>query len=233
MCTLHADGPATLKRLRQADCASLDDVLALDGARLANLIRASASAAERFQREARSLKERIGHELDARVAAPASAPEARKQRAIERVLTLWREKDDRSAPDDERDDESSNGEELTVVEVALEPALEPGAVDGLDDDACEALARAGVRDLRALATCDALGTARSSGLAYTRLVRARALAKRAVEATTSPSVAHAPREEKFSAAEGPLEATVPLMRFENDYILHPPAPDGGAGGPFA
>ena len=37
LCTLHADGPTTLRRLREAGCDSIERVLRLDPDRLANV----------------------------------------------------------------------------------------------------------------------------------------------------------------------------------------------------
>lgn len=60
LCTLHADGPATLKRLRQSGCASLDTLCALDDARLASMLATTPASARRLQREAELLRERLG-----------------------------------------------------------------------------------------------------------------------------------------------------------------------------
>jgi hypothetical protein len=59
LCTLHADGPATLKRLRQAGCDSITAVRALAPSRLADLLDATPAAARRFLREADHLYERL------------------------------------------------------------------------------------------------------------------------------------------------------------------------------
>jgi len=59
LCTLHADGPATLKRLRQAGCDSITAVRELDPSRLADLLDATPAAARRFLREAEHLYERL------------------------------------------------------------------------------------------------------------------------------------------------------------------------------
>jgi len=60
LCTLHADGPATLKGLRQAGCSTLEGVESMDEERLARILGAPAAAARRFAREARHLRERLG-----------------------------------------------------------------------------------------------------------------------------------------------------------------------------
>ncbi len=60
LCTLHADGPSTLKRLRQAGCTTLDSLCALDDARLASMLATTPASARRLQREAELLRERLG-----------------------------------------------------------------------------------------------------------------------------------------------------------------------------
>ncbi|HEX6881933.1 MAG TPA: hypothetical protein VF530_01050 [Planctomycetota bacterium] len=59
LCNLHADGPATLQRLRRSGCESLGALRRLDAARLAQTLAWSERAAERFLREAALLHERV------------------------------------------------------------------------------------------------------------------------------------------------------------------------------
>lgn len=59
LCNLHADGPATLLRLRRSGCESLGALRRLDSARLAQTLAWSERAAERFLREATLLHERV------------------------------------------------------------------------------------------------------------------------------------------------------------------------------
>ena len=59
LCTLHADGPATLQRLRRGGCPDLAAVEALPAEELARLVGISASAARRLAREATLLRERL------------------------------------------------------------------------------------------------------------------------------------------------------------------------------
>jgi hypothetical protein len=63
LCTLHADGPTTLKRLRAAGCFSLESLLGFEAEELARLIDLPAARARRLKREARLLGERISGEL--------------------------------------------------------------------------------------------------------------------------------------------------------------------------
>lgn len=85
LCTLHADGPSTLKRLRQAGCTTLDSLCALDDTRLASMLATTPASARRLQREAELLRERLGGDHSATKhddssargsnAAPAPRPE--------------------------------------------------------------------------------------------------------------------------------------------------------------
>jgi len=70
LCTLHADGPATLKSLRAAGCASLESVETMAEERLARLLGSPPAAARRFAREARHLRERMGQGLLEREESP-------------------------------------------------------------------------------------------------------------------------------------------------------------------
>jgi predicted flap endonuclease-1-like 5' DNA nuclease len=121
LCTLHADGPATLKRLRQVGCSTLEQIDSIEVARLAELLGASPAAARRFVREARSLSERVGGgwlERDDSSARPLASP-ARESHGVpvapaepgddtalslgdsalvERVLSVWRERDQVDSP---------------------------------------------------------------------------------------------------------------------------------------
>lgn len=280
LCTLHADGPTTLKRLRQSECHSIEFVIALDVAELARLMRTSEPVAERFRREAQGLRERIsGPDVAASegtkrattprgVDAPDSAREKpisadeQKRRALERVLSTWRERDA------ENDSAATSAASSGARAKSSTLAIEIGAVDGLDAAVSRALADADVSTLRELASGDALAIARASGLAYSRVVRLRALAQREIASASAkttnaftiaslksalPSVAvHAPRTpgpkterahpevddgldsaEKVSLSDRPIEAREPLGRFNGDFALRPALPHEGAGGPFA
>ena len=60
LCMLHADGPSTLKSLRQAGCSSLESIEGMEEHRLSKLLGGPPAAARRFAREARHLRERLG-----------------------------------------------------------------------------------------------------------------------------------------------------------------------------
>ena len=60
LCTLHADGPSSLKRLRSRGCADLSSLLARTPDALSGDLGIERPAARRLIREARLLAERIG-----------------------------------------------------------------------------------------------------------------------------------------------------------------------------
>ena len=65
LCTLHADGPASIQRLRAAELASIDDVLGCSVETTAEVLGLSMAQGRRFHREARMLAMRTqGEGLD-------------------------------------------------------------------------------------------------------------------------------------------------------------------------
>jgi len=65
LCTLHADGPASIQRLRAADLSSIDDVLGCSVETTAEVLGLSMAQGRRFHREARMLTMRTqGEGLD-------------------------------------------------------------------------------------------------------------------------------------------------------------------------
>ncbi|MDP6957092.1 MAG: helix-hairpin-helix domain-containing protein [Planctomycetota bacterium] len=73
LCTLHGDGPATLKTLRRSGLTSLESVAGEDAPRLADLLGIPAAAVRRLQKEALILAERCGVDQDREEAPPVSA----------------------------------------------------------------------------------------------------------------------------------------------------------------
>lgn len=59
LCTLHADGPASLQRLRAAELYSIDDILGCSVETTADVLGLSMAQARRFHREARMLAMRM------------------------------------------------------------------------------------------------------------------------------------------------------------------------------
>lgn len=70
LCTLHADGPATLKRLRQSGCTTLEALATLDAERVAAILASTPASARRLQREAESLRARLSGDGLERESAP-------------------------------------------------------------------------------------------------------------------------------------------------------------------
>ncbi|MEM6674328.1 MAG: hypothetical protein AAF726_15895, partial [Planctomycetota bacterium] len=71
LCTLHADGPTSLKQLRARGCGDIQALVARSVDHVAEDLGVERSAARRLLREARLLVERIGDgELDAEDASP-------------------------------------------------------------------------------------------------------------------------------------------------------------------
>ena len=62
LCTLHADGPASLQRLRAAELSSIDDILGCSVEMTADVLGLSMAQARRFHREARILAMRMDTE---------------------------------------------------------------------------------------------------------------------------------------------------------------------------
>ena len=59
LCNLHADGPATLQRLRRLGCDSIEALASLEDDKLGVELRRDEEAARRFKREAHGLLERL------------------------------------------------------------------------------------------------------------------------------------------------------------------------------
>jgi hypothetical protein len=276
LCTLHADGPATLKRLRQAGWDSIDAVAKIDADRLAELLGTTPAAARRFAREAAHLcarldtgllereprnlereartvdrearnSERENRAVDTRETRPDGAPLPatspmparsanekppalgfRDKRIVEQVLRAWREHDtedaaaraadparttfdgeasrsrhahDAGAGDDGAAEaaravhpEERRAEPLDAARTPpsdpptddVPSDLFPGAIDGLDQEACLRLRQGGIHDVEMLARADALAISKSLGIGYTRMSRLCALARRAVAHATVP-----------------------------------------------
>jgi hypothetical protein len=154
LCTLHADGPATLKRLRQAGCGSIESVKELEPDRLAELIGTTPAGARRFLREAAHLTVRLdlgfleresggsvarAADLTVPDATLADAPAAREvrttlghrdQRIVEQVLESWRRRDREEHPRSHEPAAESRSRESAPATLAESRAVhEAGAAD--------------------------------------------------------------------------------------------------------
>ena len=258
LCTLHADGPTTWRRLREIGCHSLPELARFEADELAEILGGSAASARRFLREARHLGERSGASwlereepaaslpLVASVTEPAAPEEhalpARDQEIVENVLRAWRDQDSRElrpAPVETpglfepaapvlREPEP----EPVVLPYAGQHALEPELIDGLTESACERLRAEGVETLELLVEAELGALALHSGLGYSRLYRWRSLAERKLRSLTS--------EARVSPAELPAPAPerdllqIPARNAElSRRTLRWSPLEEGAAGPFA
>lgn len=79
LCTLHADGPTTLRALRSAGCHSLVDLGQCNSNELAQFLELSVASAERLQREAELLSSRLAPLQPEHEVAPESELELTRE----------------------------------------------------------------------------------------------------------------------------------------------------------
>ncbi|MBK7643088.1 MAG: hypothetical protein IPJ19_08555 [Planctomycetes bacterium] len=230
LCTLHADGPATWRSLRENGCDSLAGLSRFQPDELSEILGGTTASAKRFLREARLLGERSGHSwLEREESAPsvhAAAPAAvalpelteevvlpmRDQQIVDDVLRAWREEDTKEFAQGVAAPEPAPAAPAPEPLVARGTALEPGLVDGLSESACERLHAEDVHTLEDLVDSDLGQIALHSGLGYSRLYRWRSLAERQLRSqlrTERAMDAQAPEsfpEERLSPAEIPMLA---------------------------
>lgn len=250
LCNLHADGPSTLRSLREGGCASLEDLVNLSPEALAELLGFAPAAARRFLREGRNLRERLGGELLEReeelqvpvaVAQAAHAPPAelrvRDRELLARVLQRWKAEEGASAEDPPAvaARPSSAPAKGSVASPAEPGMLEPGSVDGLDARTCKLLATLGVRSLEDLARCAPEEAQARLGLSYSRVRRLQFLARRKVDPShcaARPELS-ARAEERISLAFPAFQ--VPHAPLEAPLATEPALPreSEARGGPFA
>lgn len=80
LCTLHADGPKTLRLLREAGCTTIEKISKLPVDKVGKVLNLAPAAARRFTREARHLLERLEPDLEQEEVTypPAAQPLAPK-----------------------------------------------------------------------------------------------------------------------------------------------------------
>jgi len=80
LCTLHADGPRTLRLLREAGCTTIEGLCELPPDKLGKVLNLAPAAARRLEREARLLLERLEPDLEREEVTypPAETPLAAK-----------------------------------------------------------------------------------------------------------------------------------------------------------
>jgi hypothetical protein len=216
LCNLHADGPATLQKLRRAGIDSIGLLVRRGPLEIAASLDWNERAAERFLREAALLAERLDEELPASPmleghedeetealsagddwqdeepgqAEPGFAPPPER---IEAVLGAWRELDRVSPPGEPREYELPRPVQADAALTEL---------PGLSERLRWRLQDLGIRSLRALIEARDVDLARDLPLGFTRLKHLQFLATRALEALPEPlaSAASPARFREASAA---------------------------------
>ena len=257
LCTLHADGPTTWRRLREIGCHSLPELARFEPDELAEILGGSAAGARRFLREARHLGERSGagwlerEEPAASLPLVASVPEpvaaeepalpTRDQEIVENVLRAWRDQDTRElrpapveAPGLFEPAATAAAElEPVVLPFAGQHALEPELIDGLTESACQRLRAEGIETLELLIEAELGALALHSGLGYSRLYRWRSLAERKLRALPIAEPRLSPAELPAPAPERDL-LQIPARNAElSRRTLRWSPLEEGAAGPFA
>lgn len=241
LCTLHADGPATLRRLRRAGCETLAELESYDPHELAGILCVAPAVARRLGREARTLSRRLGVGVfEDREEAPESAVDApldsvadtigasaaldRRDRAIlGKVLERW-SREPGAERRELRPERRSGGDRTPPSPPAgppPRPAIPAGSVDGLDPRLSERLAALGIGDLSALAAAEPLALARDLGLPFAQVRRLQFLARASAPRATGRTVGGR------AEAEGTGEAAAEALRVspvDEDGEAVPPEP---------
>lgn len=212
LCTLHADGPVSLRRLRESGCASFDDLASLAPERAAQILAISPSAARRLLRMAEGLRERVGDEILEReeVLHPAAKAANADEMAAGTAPSgaVWdgavsnggaeasEENPGTLAECDralvervverwrEREQDAEASSVAPAFAAAFEPASDlcPGVIDGLDEAQRGVLLEAGFNTLDDVAEGDATEIARTCGISYSQVRRIQFLARRVLAA---------------------------------------------------
>ena len=233
LCTLHADGPTTLQRLRASGFETLGALEEAPIELLAELLDAPPAAARRFVREATALKARMDPEevvrSEAPAVPPAEAPSAtpsldslsgRDRELVGKVMDRWRARDESAIPEPD-----------SIL--PRESGLQPGMLDGLTQLHCDELAEQGIDSLDKLSRIDPITLCREPALSFSTLRRFQFLALREVR-SQAPTV-------RFSHTERPpAEHTAGKNTWDVELLPKAPPetpdtlpPGEGAGGPFA
>lgn len=198
LCTLYADGPSTLHRLRGGGCESLSALLEVEPEILRERMGWNERIAERFLREAWSLAERLDvgwlKEEGAEESGPLSAvaetvppPEPEPERPADpsqkdQLMQQWRHLDEEQPPADV----------LAGPEPASEPEIEglerhPQLAElGLSAGQAGRLTSVGVTTIEGLLQMDTLELGNLLSLAFTRAQRVQLLARRVQANTPEP-----------------------------------------------
>ncbi len=234
LCNLHADGPLSLRRLRQAGVRKLEHVARLELPKLCSLLEASQAQAKRFVQEASWLAERVYE-----TAESAPEPEPREESATRQAPGTWVLEDGtvvfRTPMARER--EQTRVKTLVPSPPAGETPLRPGVVEGLDAATCERLIAHGVRSFELFVELANLSLARRLQMPLTRLLDLQQRARQLLTGRTAGRRAEA--RKRVPRPQPPVDE---MMRVSTDPggrsrvgsgIEDPHSDPGGAGGPFA
>lgn len=202
LCTLHADGPRTLRFLREVGCNSMADLEQLPSEDLAGVLHMPPAAARRLSREASRLGARLDSVLEPEeVTYPAASallerrgdvmdlnlPEPRADSDVDAIQRLnLRDRDllkrvvgSRKADvSTELPQPQSAPPTAPAVDSRIPSAdqLSSGDLEGLDEELCSALAHSGIRSLSDLVECSVDDLVARIGIPF---IQARSLQFRA------------------------------------------------------
>jgi hypothetical protein len=206
LCTLYGDGPATLERLREAGCASLEGLEELEPEELARVLGLAPPAAERFLRESRLLFERIGGGV---------LEDEEPQNGEHALAALAPDGSVRSPVPDPMPGNGRRGRRgAGAAPSHAGSALRPDAIDGLDEELCARLRQQGIDSLESLARAQSLELSQDLEVGLTRIMRWQFLARRHLQEVHSakvlvPKPRHAPTSEAAAASLAPAGTPAP------------------------
>lgn len=250
VCTLHADGPKTLRLLREAGCTTLDKLRDLEPKNLAKILGLTPASARRLLREVDLIRDRLdqpdlereevmyppGEEAagvkpappglfvleptDEPRLPPRAELELRDRRLLDQVVDRWRREDERVR--EERAEWASDEEQEEEDEVSTEPVVEITAYPPRD------LLRPGELSGLDESVCEALFRGGIASLEELATCPIDELVERSSLSFTRARTLQFLAGRRLASTSEPEPAVVPAAR---------PSPfrgsDEGAGGPFA